>query len=157
VLSACALVAGNTAQAVRDAADVLAENRAVGNHFAALFACVTGGVAAVFARDPDAGLHWTGQAIRHQRALGMRNVGDTLEQRGTHYATAARPDVALRCYAASAAQSEREGRPWPHHPGTTATLDRLRASLSPAEYDRNWDSGTRLGRDTLDDLPEEWG
>ncbi|MBV9921303.1 MAG: winged helix-turn-helix domain-containing protein [Pseudonocardia sp.] len=156
VLSACTLIAGDSAQAVGDAADVLDENRAVGNHFAAFFACVTGGVAAVSGRDPVAGLHWTATAIRHQRALGMRNVGDTLEQRGRHFATAARTDVAVRCYAASAAQSEREGRPWPHHPGSAETLDRLRASLSAAEFERNWAGGARLGRATHDELPDEW-
>jgi hypothetical protein len=44
VLSTCTLIAGDAAQAARDADAVLAENRSVGNHFAAFFACITGGI-----------------------------------------------------------------------------------------------------------------
>ena len=95
--------------------------------------------------------------MRHQRALGIRNVGDTLEQRGHHYANAGKLDAALRCYGAASAQHEREGRAWPRLPITPETLERLQAAMSPAEYERNWASGRRLGSTAHRYLPEEWG
>jgi hypothetical protein len=124
--------------------------------FAVFFACTTNGIAALFAKDPDAGLRWTSEVMHHQRALGVHNVGDILEQRASHHANAARFDAALRCYAASAAQSDREGRPWPHHPGTAEMLQQLRASMNGSDYHRNWARGQRLGRDSRQDLPGEW-
>jgi hypothetical protein len=156
VLSACTLIAGDTEGALGAAEGVLTDNRAVGNHFAAFFACVTNGIAALFARNPESGLHWNGQAMHHQRALGIRNVGDSLEQRGAHFTIAGNHVAALRCYGASAALSEREGRPWPHHPGTPQRLDSLASALSARDYARNWASGQRRGHDTHDQLPDEW-
>lgn len=157
VLAACEVITGDADRAVVDAAGVLEDNQEVGNHVAAHFACITNAIAAVWARDPEAGLHWSAQAMRHQRALGIRNVGDTLEQRGHHYATAGKLDAALRCYGAASAQHEREGRAWPRLPITPEVLDRLRTVMSPAEYERNWASGRRLGSSAHQYLPEEWG
>ncbi|MCW2526200.1 MAG: transcriptional regulator, winged helix family [Pseudonocardiales bacterium] len=155
--TACELITGDPVRAVADATAVLEDNRAVGNHFAAFFACITNGVAALMQRDADAGLHWTGQAMVHQRALGVRNVGDTLEQRGNHYAIAGHFDAAVRCFGAASAQHEREGRRWPRHPGTAETVEGLRSALTTAAYERNWNSGQRLGRVEQATMPEEWG
>ena len=131
VLAACEVIVGDGRRAVADAAAVLADNRAVGDHLAALYACVTNAIAAVFAPDPEAGLHWSGQAMRHQRALGIRNVGDTLEQRGHHYANAGNFGAALRCYGAASAQHEREGRSWPRLPMTPRN-----SRTSPCRHER---------------------
>jgi hypothetical protein len=157
ITTACDLITGDRVRAVADATAVLEDNRAVGNHFAAFFACITNGVAALMQRDADAGLHWTGQAMTHQRALGVRNVGDTLEQRGNHYAIAGQLDAAVRCFGAASAQHEREGRRWPRHPGTAETVERLRSALTADAYERNWASGQRLGRVEQARMPEEWG
>jgi hypothetical protein len=157
VATACELITGDLVRAVADATAVLEDNRAVGNHFAAFFACITNGVAALMQRDADAGLHWTGQAMAHQRALGVRNVGDTLEQRGNHYAIAGQFDPAVRCFGAASAQHEREGRRWPRHPGTAETVERLRSAMSAVAYERNWNSGQRLGRVEQATMPEDWG
>jgi hypothetical protein len=43
------------------------------------------------------------------------------------------------------------GRPWPHHPGTAETFDRLRASLGAAEFEHNW-AGARQGRATTSEV-----
>jgi hypothetical protein len=94
--------------------------------------------------------------MRHQRALGVRNVGDTLEQRAHHYANAGKPDAALRCYGAACAQQEREGRSWPRLPITAEILDRLHSTMNSAEYERNWSSGYRLGSSAHRYLPEDW-
>ena len=156
VLTACEIIVGDTGRAVADAADVLTDNRVIGNHMAALCACVTNAKLAVFAPDPEAGLHWSGQEMRHPQARGVRNVSDTLEQRG-HYANAGKLDAALRCYGAASAQHEREGRTWPRLPMTPEALERLRTGMSAAEYERNWASGRRLGSSAHQYLPEEWG
>ena len=156
VLSACELIVEDPQRAVLDATSVLDDNREVGNHFAAFFACVTSGIAAVFNQDSAAGLYWSGEAMYHQRALGVRNIGDTLEQRGTHYTNTGQYEAATRCYGGAAAESEREGRSWPRHPGTPERLQRLREGLSPAAYQRNWESGQRLGRSEQHHAPEDW-
>ena len=80
---------------------------------------------------------------------------DAFEQRGTHFANAGQYEAAIRCYGA-AAESEREGRSWPRHSGTPERLERLREALSPAAYQRNWESGQRLGRSQPHHSPEDW-
>ncbi len=156
VLSACELIVGDPQKAVLDATAVLDDNRELGNHFAAFFACVTNGIAAAINQDSVAGLHWSGQAMTHQRALGVRNIGDTLEQRGSHFVNAGQFEAATRCYGGAAAQSEREGRSWPRHPGTPERLERLRAAMTPAAYQRNWESGQRLGHSQQHQALEDW-
>jgi hypothetical protein len=56
--------------------------------------------------------------------MGVHRVGNTLEVRGTLYLALGQQLEAVRCFAASSAQTRREGRPWPWHPGTDELLER---------------------------------
>ena len=62
---------------------MLEANGGIGDHFAALFACITDCVAALMQRDVAVGLHWAGQAMAHLRAPGVRNVGETSNSSAT--------------------------------------------------------------------------
>ncbi|HEX4017928.1 MAG TPA: BTAD domain-containing putative transcriptional regulator [Frankiaceae bacterium] len=142
---AASLIAGGDLVAAAAAADdVLSANASLNNSFAAFFAYVTKGIAAVASGDWRAGLSWTSQSLLCQSALGMRNIGDTLEQRGAHHANGGQTGEAVRCYAASSTQHRRAGRRWPRHPGTAERLVTLREQLPDAEFDRWWSSGQRL-------------
>jgi hypothetical protein len=154
LLAATEAIIGDANKAAADADAILEDNHSVGKHFAAMFACVTHGIRAVFSKDFTAGLQWNSQAMRHQRALGVRSIGDTLEQRGSHLTNGGQFEAALRCYGASCAQHEREGRSWPRHPMTPESLEHIRSALSPDAYERNWSSGKRLGSSSR--LPDEW-
>ena len=156
MIAAAHLLAGDRTRALAGATAVLDANRDADNQFAAMFACITHGVAALLGAEPDAGLHWSAETLRHQRALGMRNIGDSLEQRGSHFHTAARPHAALRCYAAAASMQERTGRSWPRHPGTSERLTAIRSTLDPADYRRSWASGRRVATTDPHDWPETW-
>ena len=156
MIAAAHLLTGDRARALDGATAVLDANRDADNHFAAMFACITHGVAALLGAEPDVGLHWSAETLRHQRALGMRNLDDSLEQRGSHFHTAARPHAALRCYAAAASMQERTGRSWPRHPGTRERLTAIRSTLDPADYRRSWASGRRLAATDPHDWPDTW-
>jgi DNA-binding SARP family transcriptional activator len=156
MIAASHLLTGDPTRALDEATAVLDANREADNHFAAMFACITHGVAALLRADPDAGLHWSAETLRHQRALGVRNIGDSLEQRGSHFHTAARPQAALRCYAAAASMQERTGRSWPRHPGTRLRLMTIQSTLDPADYRRSWASGRRIATTDPQDWPETW-
>jgi hypothetical protein len=91
------------------------------NHFAAMFACITHGMAALLRYEPAAG----------PRRPQPRRL---LEQRGSHFLAAGRPHAALRCYAAAASMQQRRGpqlaptsrhRPAPRH-------DPIRSGCAPA-------------------------
>ena len=133
----------------------LAENAAVGNDFAALFAAATLGIAAGFTGDPDSGLRWTEELLHRAAALGNHDVGDMLEQRGGHLAAAGRPDDAVRTFSASAARQRRVGRRWPRTDGTAELLDRLRDRLGTSRFALAWRAGAHL--DLTELVPELTG
>ena len=144
IAAACLIADGDLAVAASAADDVLQANIRIGNHFAAFFAYVTKGIAAAFTGDWVSGLQWTTESLRCQAALGMRNIGDTLEQRGAHYFNGGQLAEAVRCYGISATQHGHAGRRWPRHPGTEERLADLRARLTPDAFERAWSSGQRL-------------
>ncbi|MFC5138960.1 BTAD domain-containing putative transcriptional regulator [Actinomycetospora rhizophila] len=146
VLAASALLDGEGERAVALADAVLADNTAVGNQVAALFAEVTHSIATQFARDGVAGLRHADAVLRTQLRLGTRNFADSFESRGTHHLHAGQLDEAARAYAVSSELSTRLGRSWPWHPGTDERVAALRAELGPREFARHWDSGRRMGR-----------
>ncbi|WP_285659237.1 BTAD domain-containing putative transcriptional regulator [Actinomycetospora sp. NBRC 106375] len=146
VLAASALLAGDADRAVALADAVLADNRAVGNQLAALFAEVTHSIAALFAADGAAGLRHGDAVLRTQLRLGTRNFAESLESRGAHLAHAGQPEEAARTFAVSSALSARQGRTWPWHPGTEERLAAVRAELGPDEFAGHWASGLRTGR-----------
>jgi len=123
---------------------VLAEEAGIGDDFAAMFAAVTLGIGAGFVGDPDAGLAWTEEILRRQTALGIHDVGDTLEQRGGHLDAVGRPDDAVRTLSASAARQRRVGRAWPRAEGTTERLEQLRTRLGAARFTHAWRAGQHL-------------
>ena len=88
--------------------------------------------------------------------MGVHNVGNTLEVRGTLYLSVGQPIDAVRCFAASCAQNQREGRAWPWHPGTDELLEQLRTGLDVTEFERSWASGERLGLGDPGQLIAEW-
>jgi hypothetical protein len=142
--STAELVIGDQHVATAQARAVLAEETEVGNDFAALCAAITLGVGAAFAGDPDAGLHWTAEILHRQAALGIRDVGDVLEQRGGHFAAAGRLDDAVRTFSSSQARQRRVGRGWPRAPGTSGYLETLRARLGTARFTLAWRAGQHL-------------
>ena len=141
--------------AMAQAQAVLAENAAVGNDFAALFAAATLGIAAGFTGDHDSGLRWTEELLHRAAALGNHDVGDMLEQRGGHLAAAGRPDDAVRTFSASAARQRRVGRRWPRTDGTAELLDRLRDRLGTSRFALAWRAGAHL--DLAELVPELTG
>jgi hypothetical protein len=147
--AAAATLIGRPAAGTAEATGVLADNADVGNDFAALVASVALGVAAALAGDADGGLHWTAETLRHQLRLGNRDLGDTFEQRGGHYARAGRPLDAVRCYAAAHAHQQRVGRRWPRHAGTAERLAEIVDRVDTGEYERAWRAGQRLGTGDL--------
>jgi len=142
--SAADLVVGDAQEAMAAARDVLTEEADIGDDFAALFAAVTLGIGAGFVGDPDAGLAWTEEILRRQTALGIHDVGDTLEQRGGHLDAVGRPDDAVRTLSASAARQRRVGRAWPRAEGTTERLEQLRTRLGAARFTHAWRAGQHL-------------
>lgn len=125
------------------------ENQLVGNDFATLIASVTLSIGALIDGNGTAGLEWTSESLRANKRLGVRNVADTLETRGSHYANVGRPIEAVRCFAAAELQQTRLGRSWPRHPGTTERIERLRPSLSNNDFGQAWAAGRRIGADYL--------
>jgi hypothetical protein len=156
LLAACELIVGDPAAGLAAADRVLDANRVLGNNHAALFAYITKTVASSFTGDGPGGLRFSDEILRLQRDMGVHNVGNTLEVRGTLYLSVGQPIEAVRCFAASSAQNVREGRAWPWHPGTDELLAQLRAHVDPAEFRRNWASGERLGLGDPGQLIAEW-
>ncbi|WP_158539863.1 AfsR/SARP family transcriptional regulator [Williamsia limnetica] len=144
ILAASALVGGDGATALAQADAVLADNIAVGNNMAALFANVTHSIAAKFSGDGVLGLKYCDEVLRTQKLLGTHNFSESFETRGSHFANAGLPDEAARNYGLSYALSMRQSREWPWHPGTDELLDEVRAHLG-VEFERHWDSGIRMG------------
>jgi hypothetical protein len=85
----------------------------LGNDYAALFAYITKSLASRLIGDASGALRFSDEILRLQREMGVHNVGNTLEVRGTLYLSLRQPPEAVRCFAASCAQNQREGRPWP--------------------------------------------
>ncbi|MDN5805437.1 MAG: hypothetical protein L0H26_12765, partial [Microlunatus sp.] len=141
------------ASAAATATELSAQSHAIGNDLTALMASVTCSIAALLEGDGVVGLHWTAAALRLQRTLGVRSIADTLETRGNHYVTAGQPVEAVRCYGAAHLQQYRQGRPWPHHPGTGRRLDAAREALSLKDFANAWAEGERIG---AADLIEDW-
>jgi hypothetical protein len=144
LVSAADLIVGDAQEAMTLARAVLAEEAGIGDDFAAMFAAVTLGIGAGFVGDPDAGLAWTEEILRRQTALGIHDVGDTLEQRGGHLDAVGRPDDAVRTLSASAARQRRVGRAWPRAEGTTERLEQLRTRLGAARFTHAWRAGQHL-------------
>jgi hypothetical protein len=153
--AAADLIVGDGPAAMAQARAVLAENVAVGNDFAALFAAATLGIGAGFTGDPDGGLRWTEELLHRAAALGNHDVGDMLEQRGGHLAAAGRPDDAVRTLSAAAARQRRIGRRWPRTDGTAELLDRLRDRLGTSRFAFAWRAGAHL--DLAELVPELTG
>ncbi|WP_166442289.1 AfsR/SARP family transcriptional regulator [Nakamurella flava] len=143
-LTAARLFTGPPHDALLAAEELLAQPDTQQNGRAMLMLCATAGVAAVFAGRPENGLRWTEESLRVAQDLGVRNMGETLEQRGNHLAAAGRPIDALRCFAAAATQYDRGGMSWPRHEGTATTVDVLRAAVPAEEFERTWASGARI-------------
>ncbi len=143
-LTAARLFSGPPQEALAAAEELLADPGTADNGRAVLLLCATAGVAAVFSRRPDAGLRWTERSLRVAHDLGVRNMGETLEQRGNHLAAAGRFADSARCFGAAAAQYERVGLSWPRHDGTTTTVEHLRSTLPPDAFNHAWTSGLRL-------------
>lgn len=143
-VTAARLFTGPPQDALAAAEELLAEPDTSENGRAVLMLCATTGVAAILSGRPDAGLRWTERSLRVAHDLGVRNMGETLEQRGNHLAAAGRYADSARCFGASATQYENVGLSWPRHDGTSATVDQLRTALPPGDFDRAWASGRRL-------------
>jgi hypothetical protein len=156
LLAATELIVGDPAAGLAAANQVLDENRLLGNNYAALFGYITKALASRFTGDALGGLRFSDEILRVQREMGVHNVGNTLEVRGTLYLAVGQRIAAVRCFAASQAQNRREGRAWPWHPGTDELLTQLRAQLDSADFERNWASGERLGLGDPGQLIAEW-
>ena len=156
LLAACELIIGDPAAGLAAADRVLDANRLLGNNYAALFASITKSLASRFTGDAIEGLRYSDEILRLQREMGVHNVGNTLEVRGTLYLGTGQGLEAVRCFAASSAQNRREGRAWPWHPGTDELLEQLRAAIDVTEFERNWASGERLGLGDPGQLIAEW-
>ncbi|MET0865444.1 MAG: BTAD domain-containing putative transcriptional regulator [Nakamurella sp.] len=143
-LTAARLFTGPPHAALAAAEDLLSRPDTRSNGRAMLMLCATAGVAALFAGRPENGLRWTEESLRVAQELGVRNMGETLEQRGNHLAAAGRPLDALRCFGAAATQYHRVGMSWPRHDGTTNTVEHVRAAVPAEDFDRAWTSGARL-------------
>ena len=143
-LTAARLFTGPPQVALAAAEELLSQPDTPRNGRAMLMLCATAGVAALFAGRPENGLRWTEESLRVAQELGVRNMGETLEQRGNHLAAAERPLDALCCFGAAATQYDRVGMSWPRHDGTATTVDVLRAAVSADDFDRAWTSGARL-------------
>ena len=143
-LTAARLFTGPPHEALTAAEELLSRPDTRQNGRAMLMLCATAGVAALFAGRPENGLRWTEESLRVAQELGVRNMGETLEQRGNHLAAAQRPLDAVRCFAAAATQYDRGGMTWPRHDGTATTVDLLRAAVPTKDFDRAWASGARL-------------
>ena len=143
-LTAARLFTGPPHEALTAAEELLSRPDTRQNGRAMLMLCATAGVAALFAGRPENGLRWTEESLRVAQELGVRNMGETLEQRGNHLAAAERPLDAVRCFAAAATQYDRGGMTWPRHDGTATTVDLLRAAVPTKDFDQAWASGARL-------------
>ncbi|OZG27309.1 hypothetical protein BH683_020715 [Williamsia sp. 1138] len=145
ILAASALVDGDGAAALAQADAVLADNAAVGNNMAALFANITHSIAAKFAGDGARGLRYCDEVLRTQKLLGTHSFSESFETRGNHFVNAGQLDEAARNLGLSYALSRRQSRDWPWHPGTDAQLDFVRAELG-VEFADHWNSGVRLAQ-----------
>lgn len=128
---------------------VLADNATVANDIAALAASVALSILALLGDDGQEGLRRSGDILRLQGRLGVRNIADTLETRGNHYMHAGRAADAVRCYGAAHQQNIRIGRSWPRHPGTGKLLASAQGMLSASGFAQDWSSGERLGASNL--------
>ncbi|MEO6955552.1 MAG: hypothetical protein ABI137_02315 [Antricoccus sp.] len=72
----------------------------VGTDFATLIATVTLSIGALIDGDGTAGMEWTRKSLRAYERLGIRNIADNLETRGSHYVNAGRRVEAVRCLGA---------------------------------------------------------
>jgi predicted ATPase len=144
---------GELEQAKTETDSILAENEAIGNDMALMYAYIEQSVAADATASAADGLIAVTNIMRCKTRMGVRNIGDTLESRGDHSAIAGQQVEAVRCLAASRSHSEHRGRSWPRLPRTAQNLEALRATLPAAEFQRAWESGERLD---IGNLPVDW-
>ena len=148
--------AGDPAAGIDEAQEVLVDNQVLGNDLAALFALVALSVTALFGQRPKAALQASDELLRTHRRMGTLAMSDTIETRAAIRAAAGDDAAAVRCLGASAALSRRLGREWPWHQFTPPVLAGLRDRVAPAEFERHWSSGERLGLGDPDRLTPEW-
>jgi predicted ATPase/DNA-binding SARP family transcriptional activator len=152
VAAAALALFGDTAEAEAEAESVLSDN-AVGNDLALLYVYATQSVVAARTASGEQGLAVLTRYLRCHFRMGIRNIADSLESRGNHYANAGKLVESVRCLAASASHSRRLGRQWPRLGLTAGHLADLRASLPAAEFERAWASGERID---IGNLPLDW-
>lgn len=147
---------GDRAAGIAEARRVLADNEALGNDLAALFALVTLSITALTGADPAAALRYSDELLLTHRRLGTTAVADTIETRASIRAAAGETAEAVRCLGASAAMNGRLGRDWPWHAFTRPVLDQLRATVDPENFATWWASGERLGLGDPDRFTPDW-
>lgn len=106
--------------------------------------------------EPQVALGYSDRLLLTHRRMGTLAVSDTIETRASIRFGAGDLPAAVRCLGASAGLSRRLGRDWPWHEFTPAVLDELRQRLDPAEFDRHWASGERLGRGDPERFTPDW-
>jgi len=148
--------AGDRAAGIAEAGEVLQTAKTTGNDLAALFALVALTVTALTQGEPQVALGYSDQLLLTHRRMGTLAVSDTIETRASIRLGAGDLPAAVRCLGASAGLNRRLGRDWPWHEFTPAVLDELRQRLDPAEFDRHWASGERLGRGDPERFTPDW-
>jgi hypothetical protein len=123
------------------------------NLWAAWLSCSSGASVALARRDPALGMIWSRRLIELQERLGARTVLQQMETFGDFLAMDERYVEAVRIFSATHQRARRAASPWPRNLLTNELLDKSRAALSTAEFDRAWAIGPTLSRAELIAVP----
>ena len=117
--------------------------------FAAFLSASAGAYAELALGRPERGLEWSDRALDLSLTYGSLRGAGVVETRANLLARAGRPAEAATMYGAASAQAVRLGGRWPRRALTAHLLREVRATLTPADFEKAYDAGERL---TLTDL-----
>lgn len=149
------LGSGEELAAIADAQQLLADTD--DNQFAAFVASYLGVLVAARDGDAESALRSARQVAQAHRRAAMHPTSELLEDLGCVFSLVGSGSEAVRILAAAQAMHDRDSLPWPRLQRSAAVMEALKEKLAPADYDRLWRSGLRLGRSVSSvELLDEW-
>ncbi len=141
---------GADPQQCADAADATHRRASDTHHiFAAFLSASAAAYAHLALGQPERGLEWSARALDLSLTYGSLYGAGVVETRANLLAACGRPAEAATVYGAASAQALRLGGRWPRRALTARLLSKVRAELTPADFEKAYQAGERL---TLTDL-----